>query len=91
MANDVKVLKLITGEEVLSRVEQNNTMLILDSPMTLQTVPGHGGQMGFRLIPWIMSGKSEKITISIDHVISQDDPKDQPEKDYLASVTGLAL
>ena len=91
MVNDVKALKLITGEEVMSRVKQKDNMLILEKPMTLQAVTNQGGQVGFRLIPWIMSGKSEKITISIDHVIAQDDPRDQPEKDYLARVTGLTL
>ena len=92
MANDVKVLKLITGEEVVARVEQKNTMYILDNPMTLRSVPNQKtGQIGAALIPWFMAGKNEKITISIDHVIAQDEPKDKSEKNYLASVTGLTL
>ena len=92
MANDVKVLKLITGEEVVARVEQKNTMYILDNPMTLRSLPNQKtGQIGVALIPWFMSGKNENITISIDHVIAQDDPKSQPEKNYLAVVTGLTL
>ena len=92
MANDVKVLKLITGEEVLARIEDNGKMLILEKPMTLQPVPNQQtGQMGFALRPWIISGKGEKITISIDHVIAQDEPKQQTEKNYLTNVTGLTL
>ena len=47
--------------------------------------------MGFALVPWLMSGKSEKITISIDHIIAEDDPKGHAEKNYLAQVTGLSL
>jgi hypothetical protein len=47
--------------------------------------------MGFALMPWIISGKGEKITISIDHVIAQDDPNEKSEKNYLAAVTGLTL
>ena len=96
MAQDVKILKLITGEEVMARVSNDLTdgggLIILDNPMTLQAVPtNQQGQMGFALVPWLMSGKSTKITISIDHVIAQDDPKDQAEKNYLANVTGLTL
>ena len=92
MANDVKVLKLITGEEVVARVEQKNTMYILDNPMTLRSLPNQKtGQIGAAFIPWIMAGKNKKITISIDHVVAEDDPKEQPEKNYLASVTGLTL
>ena len=92
MANDVKILKLITGEEVLARVTEQRDLLDLDNPMTLQAVPtNQQGQMGFALVPWLMSGKSTTISISIDHVIAQDDPKDQAEKNYLAQVTGLSL
>ena len=96
MANDVKVLKLITGEEVMARVSNDLSdgggLVTLDNPMTLQAVPtNQQGQMGFALVPWLMSGKSEKITISIDHIIAEDDPKDHAEKNYLAQVTGLTL
>ena len=96
MASDVKILKMITGEEVMARVSDDLTdgggLITLDKPMTLQPVQtNQQGQMGFALVPWLMSGKSDKITISIDHVIAQDDPKDQAEKNYLANVTGLSL
>ena len=95
MANDVKVLKLITGEEVMARVSNDLSngggLIILNKPMILQAVPGQGGQVGFALIPLFMSGKNENITISIDHVIAQDEPKDKSEKNYLSAVTGLTL
>ena len=95
MANDVKVLKLITGEEVLARISDDlsngDGLIILNKPMTLQAVPGHSGQVGFALVPLFMAGKNENITISIDHVIAQDDPNEQSEKNYLTAVTGLTL
>ena len=92
MANDVKILKMVTDEEVMARIEQKETMLILNKPMTLQQLPNpQTGQIGVALVPWFMSGKNENITISIDHVIAQDVPKSKPEKNYLASVTGLTL
>ena len=95
MANDVKVLKLITGEEVMARVSDDlsngDGLIILNKPMTLQAVPGQGGQVGFALIPLFISGKNENITISIDHVIAQDEPNTKSEKNYLAAVTGLTL
>ena len=95
MANDVKVLKLITGEEVLARISDDlsngDGLIILNKPMTLQPVPGQAGQMGFALVPWFISGKNENITISIDHVIAQDEPNTKSEKNYLAAVTGLTL
>ena len=48
MANDVKVLKLITGEEVIARVTESDIqitegdgvdILILEAPMKITTTP----------------------------------------------------
>ena len=94
MANDVKVLKLITGEEVIARVsEEHNDLLTLEKPMTLQMIPPNTstGQMGFALVPWMKAAKNNKATISIDHVLVTDEASDQPEKNYLQVITGLTL
>ena len=92
MANDVKVLKLIRGEEVLTRIEQKDTMFVLEEPMVLQSnINQQTGQITHMLVPWLMSGKGKKISISIDHVIAHDDLKDQAEKDYLSTISGLIL
>ena len=93
MANDVKVLKLITGEEVIARVStESSNLLILDRPMILQMMPANQqGQVGFAIVPWLMAGNSEKITISIEHILAEDVVKSEVEKNYLANVTGLTL
>ena len=94
MANDVKVLKLITGEEVIARVsEEHNDLLTLEKPMTLQMIPPNTstGQVGFALVPWIKAAKNNKATISIDHVLVTDEASDQTEKNYLQVITGLTL
>ena len=93
MANDVKVLKLITGEEVIVRVSrESSNLLILDRPMILQMMPANQqGQVGFAIVPWLMAGNSEKITISIEHILAEDVVKSEVEKNYLANVTGLTL
>ena len=95
MANDVKVLKLITGEEVIARVseEEHSDLLILEKPMTLQMIPPttSTGQVGFAMVPWIKAAKNDKATLSIDHVLVTDEASDQTEKNYLQVVTGLSL
>ena len=94
MANDVKVLKLITGEEVIARVsEEHNDLLTLEKPMTLQMMPPttSTGQVGFAMVPWMKAAKNNKATISIDHVLVTDEASDQTEKNYLQVVTGLSL
>ncbi len=92
MANDVKVLKLITGEEVIARVSEENNLITLDNPMTLQMLPPTStGQVGFALVPWMKAAKNEKVTISIEHILVEVEASDQSEKNYLQVVTGLSL
>ena len=95
MANDVKVLKLITGEEVIARIseEERSDLLTLEKPMTLQMIPPttSTGQVGFAMVPWIKAAKNDKATLSIDHVLVTDEASDQTEKNYLQVVTGLSL
>tara|TARA_R110002051_G_scaffold134579_1_gene207638 strand:+ start:237 stop:521 length:285 start_codon:yes stop_codon:yes gene_type:complete len=94
MANDVKVLKLITGEEVIARVsEENSNLLTLDKPMTLQMMPPNTstGQVGFAIVPWIKAAKNDKVTISTEHVLVTDEASSQTEKNYLQVITGLSL
>ena len=93
MANDVKVLKLITGEEVIARVsEEHSNLLTLEKPMTLQMIPNTStGQMGFAMVPWMKAAKNEKVTISTEHILVEVEASDQSEKNYLQVVTGLSL
>ena len=94
MANDVKVLKLITGEEVIARVtEESSNLLTLEKPMTLQMIPPNTstGQVGFAIVPWIKAAKNDKVTISTEHVLVTDEASSQTEKNYLQVITGLSL
>ena len=94
MANDVKVLKLITGEEVIARVtEEKNNLITLEKPMILQMLAPNTstGQVGFALIPWMKAAKNEKVIISTEHIIAEDEASEQTNKNYLQLVTGLSL
>ena len=94
MANDVKVLKLITGEEVIARAtEEENNLITLEKPMILQMLAPNTttGQVGFALMPWIRAGKNEKVILSTEHILAEDEASEQTEKNYLQVVTGLSL
>ena len=94
MANDVKVLKLITGEEVIARVtEEKSNLITLEKPMILQMIPPNTstGQIGFALVPWMKAAKNEKVIISTEHIIVEDEGSEQTQKNYLQLVTGLSL
>jgi len=96
MSNDVKILKLITGEEVITRITEGDTgFIILDKPMVLQSVSNQQGKMTMVLIPWMRGAKNlaetEKVTISTEYILVEDDPIEGIEKDYLSIITGLTL
>ena len=94
MTNDVKVLKLITGEEVIARVtEEKNNLITLEKPMILQMMAPDRttGQIPFALVPWMKAAKNDKVVISVEHILVTDGASDQTEKNYLQVVTGLSL
>ena len=93
MENNVKILKLITGEEVITRVTEGDAgFIILDEPMQIHTVSDHQtNRLRFILIPFMKIIKTKKITISTDHILVEDDPIEGIEKDYLSIITGLTL
>jgi len=71
MKNNVKVLKLITGEEVIAELTQNQFgTLFLETPLVVQQAPpDESGRMGLSLIPWSLSGKTEKVTLENKNVL----------------------
>ena len=94
MTNNVKILKLVTGEEVVARVKEGVMLKIftLDNPMILESIPNHQtGQIAITMIPWMKVAKCEKITISTEYILAEDDPEEEAEKEYLSTVTGLTL
>ena len=87
---DLKVLKLITTEEVIARVKEKRDVLELTNPRVMMQV-NQGGQMGFAIVPWSMSGKCDNIEISQSIVIATLEPMDEVEKNYIQATTGITV
>lgn len=68
--NDVYVIKLITGEEVLSKIESEDTDLInLDSPMLISYLVDPQYGRGMILYPYMICSKDNLFTLYKKHVI----------------------
>lgn len=91
MSNEVVVVKLSTGEELISRCEFMDETVILNKPHILMQVPGPNGQVGFGLAPWIMAGNIEYVTIKNKWVITTVSANSEVGNMYLQQVTGLTL
>ena len=87
MENEVKILKLLTGEELISRMkESDDGFLILEKPMSIQTTaPTPSGHTEMGLLPWSIAGKTDKITLDDKHVMVILEPTKEIETNYLSA------
>ena len=88
----VKVLKLISGEEVITRISNglgDTGSIVCEKPMTTQPVPVQGGQMAMGISPWMFAGKSDEVAIERSSIIATTDAKKDIEDKYIEMVTGI--
>ena len=80
---EVKILRLSTGEDVIAKVGENDQGVSLNKPFVIipqQSAPGQPIQLMMSL--YNAFGKSDTITISQDKIVFQTDPKDDILKSY---------
>ena len=81
--NEVKILRLTTGEDVIAKVGENDQGVSLNKPFVIipqQSAPGQPIQLMMSL--YNAFGKSDTITIAQDKIVFQTDPKDDILKSY---------
>ena len=93
MTNDVKVLKLVTGEELVGRVKRNsNGSIILDQPLMFQSIPTKQGEdWSGTLVPWLKTSLDGMMSIPPEHILFEGNPTKEVERYYLSTITGLLL
>lgn len=97
-------IKLVSGEEIFSKVcpceEENRTILILDNPVIMETVPiKQLGVNGLKLHPWMKLSNDSMFIINMDKVITITEVVDQSiikihkkfvrEKDRVSGLTEI--
>ena len=81
--SNVKIFRLNSGEEILSRFTENETSWTLKDPAIL--VPMQQGQIG--LMPWMMYSKAATgINVPKDFVAFTIDPVDELKTQYDSSL-----
>ena len=81
--NEVKILRLTTGEDVIAKVGENDQGVSLNKPFVIipqQSAPGQPIQLMMSL--YNAFGKSDTVTIAKDKIVFQTDPKDDILKSY---------
>lgn len=84
---DVVSIKLINGDELIARFEEEaNGLVKINRPLALTM---SGGGLG--MIPWMFLGADENVTIKKDHVMAIMCSKKDASDQYIQGTTGIAL
>jgi hypothetical protein len=76
------VIKLISGEEIFSKVcpceEDDRTLLILENPVTVETVSmKQFGMSGLKINPWIKFTDDSMFVLNMDRVLTLSEVSDE--------------
>ena len=73
-------IKLKSGEEVFAKVaaseEEDRTMLIVHSPVTVSEIKNKGGLVGYKVEPWLKTTRDDMFIINMDSVITLSESSD---------------
>lgn len=80
-------VKLITGEEIIARLEEETTDYIkVSKPLTVSL-----GPQGLGMIPFVFLASGDIFKINMNHVIILAQAKKDAADQYIQGTTGIAL
>ena len=91
---DIKVVKLVTGEEVLTELSLGvDTKVIMKNPTRIVVMPNKMDpqQPNVGLAPWAQFSDDKEITIDKSHIIAIMEPLKEFKTQYQAAFSGLAI
>ena len=67
-------IKFKSGEEIYAKVaaseEEDRTMLIIHSPITVSEIRGKAGLAGYKVEPWLKTTREDMFIINLDDVLT---------------------
>lgn len=87
---DVKILRMTTGEDVIAKLGENDQGISLHKPFVIipqQSAPGKPIQLMLSL--YNAFGKSDTITVEKDKIVFITDPKDDLLKSYEQNTSSI--
>lgn len=87
-AGEVVSIKLISGEEIIARLEEDGTQQIkITKPLLVAA-----GPQGLGMMPFVFLATSDSVmTIKQDHIITINPAKKEAATQYLEGTSGIAL
>lgn len=84
---DVVSIKLINGDELIARLEEETTEYVKFSKPLAITV----GPQGLGMMPWVFLGEKDTFTLKQSHVFTVVPSKKEAADQYVQGTTGIAL
>ena len=79
----IKIVKLITGEELIADVTADHNGITLKQPCAIQLMPGRAeGQTMMGLIPYASYTEDFQVLVSLDKVVWQEKPSKEIYNQY---------
>ena len=73
-------IKLKSGEEIFARVaaseEEDRTMLIVHTPVTVGEIKNKNGLVGYKVEPWLKTTREDMFIVNMDSVITLSESSD---------------
>ena len=88
--NEVKILRLTTGEDVIADVGENDQGVSLNKPFVIipqQKGPGQPIQLMMSL--YNAFGKTDTVTLQKDKIVFMTEPKDDIKNNYEANTSKI--
>ncbi len=84
---DVVSIKLLNGDEIIARLENETANEIKITKPLAVTV----GPQGLGMMPWIFLGEKDTMTLNKNHVFVMIPSKKDAADQYIQGTTGIAL
>ena len=80
----IKIVKLITGEELIADASTDHNGVTLKQPCAIQLMPSHTnpGQTMMGLIPYASYTEDFQVTVDLDKVMWQEKPSKEIYNQY---------
>jgi hypothetical protein len=84
---EVVSIKLISGEEIISRIDEEHTdHIVLSRPLSVSIGPN-----GLGMMPFMFLNSSNTVNIKQSHIIAMGVAKKEASDQYIQGTTGIAL
>jgi len=93
MGKNIRVLKMISGEEIICEVVAESELhMIVNKPFMFQVIEAHQGQLALAMTPYVLCDPNIE-NLPLKHLaIAFDIPAPtQPEKEYLSQTSSIEL